>query len=306
MEKNRSLYISKINATMLYIQENLDKELNLDVIAKYANLSSFHFHRIFKIFTGETPIDFTQRLRIQKASQYLKYNRNLSVSEISLNCGFSSLSLFNQVFKRYYKIPPKKYRENKNGFLTKDSFYYNKKGELIDRKYKTEQLSSNIDLSELLFINTNISIKIISDISVIYCLHVGHFHLIKNAYKKLIELLELSYSQLLQEEMELLTLYFDDPTITPINKLRQGACICLDNIQVPQEVNKITLQGGKYVVGHFYISINEFEKAWNTISFWIVENNYQIRDGYDFELYHQYFGENIKDKIDFDIYIPIL
>lgn len=290
---------------MLYIQENLDKELNLDVVAKCANLSPFHFHRIFKTLTEETPIDFIQRQRIQKASQYLKYNRYLSISEISLNCGFSSPSLFNQIFKRYYKITPKEYRETKNGFLTLDGFYYNKQGELINRKHKTQKPLKNIDLSKLIFLDANISVKIIPDIPVIYCLHVGHFHLIENTYKKLTDWVHLNHPQLLQDKLEFLTLYFDDPAITPINKLRQGACICINNIQVSQDINKMIIYGGKYAVGHFNITVNEFEKAWNTISFWIVENDSQIRDGYDFELYHQGFGENIKKSVEFEIYIPI-
>lgn len=290
---------------MLYIQENLDKELNLDIIASQANLSSFHFHRIFKALQGETPIDFIQRLRIQRASQQLWHNRELPIGMIASNCGFSSLSLFNQVFKRYYNTTPTEYRRKKKGFITQNGIYYDKNGVSIDKRAKNRNLPENIDVSELVFLNSDISIKNITDIPVIYRMHTGHFHKIKDSYEQLNIWFEENYPELSKKDLRYITLYFDDPAITPINRLRQGACICVKDVLILENINKMVICGGKYVVGYFQISTNEYEKAWNTISLWIVENNCKLRDGYDFELYRQGFIKTAINNVCFEIYIPI-
>lgn len=65
-EKSKIEYRSRINRVMDYIDIHLDQPLELKSIAEIANFSPFHFHRIFTFLIGETPIDYIQRLRIEK------------------------------------------------------------------------------------------------------------------------------------------------------------------------------------------------------------------------------------------------
>ena len=67
-EKSKIEYRSRINRVMDYIDIHLDQPLELKSIAEIANFSPFHFHRIFTFLIGETPIDYIQRLRIEKAA----------------------------------------------------------------------------------------------------------------------------------------------------------------------------------------------------------------------------------------------
>ena len=52
MQKN--LYVHRINAVIGHVREHLNEDLSLDGLAKVANFSPFHFHRLFKSITGET------------------------------------------------------------------------------------------------------------------------------------------------------------------------------------------------------------------------------------------------------------
>jgi len=61
-------YIKRINNVLLFIDQNLDQELNLEYIAKIGNYSPFHFHRIFKAITNETINEYITRKRIEKNS----------------------------------------------------------------------------------------------------------------------------------------------------------------------------------------------------------------------------------------------
>ena len=71
-EKSKIEYRSRINRVMDYIDIHLDQPLELKSIAEIANFSPFHFHRIFTFLIGETPIDYIQRLRIEKAACRLR------------------------------------------------------------------------------------------------------------------------------------------------------------------------------------------------------------------------------------------
>ena len=101
-ETSRAEYVSRINRVMEYIDNHYYEQINLNMLAEIAHFSPFHFHRVFSMLTGETPIDFFSRIRVEKAAQLLKGARNKSISDIAFYCGFSSMSLFARTFKKYF------------------------------------------------------------------------------------------------------------------------------------------------------------------------------------------------------------
>ena len=50
-----------------HIDRQLDKPLDLESLAEVAHFSPFHFHRVFKGMVGETPVELTRRLRIERS-----------------------------------------------------------------------------------------------------------------------------------------------------------------------------------------------------------------------------------------------
>lgn len=60
-----------------HIQGNLDKKPNLNELARIAYFSPFHFHRIFKAFTGENVVKYIRRLKLERAASDLKYSNKL-------------------------------------------------------------------------------------------------------------------------------------------------------------------------------------------------------------------------------------
>lgn len=81
----------------------------LDDFADYAHSSKSHFIRIFKEKTGYTPIDYYNRLRIQKACELL-HSQTLSISEISNCLGFRDQFHFSKLFKKVIGYSPTFYR----------------------------------------------------------------------------------------------------------------------------------------------------------------------------------------------------
>lgn len=93
---------------ILYMGENLSEEICLADCAHKANLSKYHFCKIFKKYTDVTPIKYLTLLRINKAKELLKRN-DLNITEIASAVGFADINNFIRRFKEITKITPKKY-----------------------------------------------------------------------------------------------------------------------------------------------------------------------------------------------------
>lgn len=105
MQYNKSLY-----ETMHYIDDNLTADISLDCLAERMNLSPYHFHRMFKAFTGEEPMEYVRRRRIISASHDLLADKS-TIIEIALKYRFESQDGFCRAFKKYYGITPGEYRK---------------------------------------------------------------------------------------------------------------------------------------------------------------------------------------------------
>ncbi len=109
-ETSRQEYISRMNRVMNYVDRHIDKALNLDVLAGVANFSPYHFHRIFTFLTGETPGNYVQRMRVEKAARLLQNDKRKSISEIQpasdLPLKVAVQPFISLLFRRYGKRIP--------------------------------------------------------------------------------------------------------------------------------------------------------------------------------------------------------
>lgn len=99
-------YVERVNRAIDYILCNLDQPLQLEVVARVAFFSPFHFHRVFQSLLGETLNHFVKRLRLERALFILSHGRERSLTDIALECGFASSSDFSRSFKQRYGVPP--------------------------------------------------------------------------------------------------------------------------------------------------------------------------------------------------------
>ena len=104
-------YAQRINRVIDHLRENLDRQVKLEELAKVACFSEFHFHRIFSAVSGETLNNFTNRLRLEKAARLLRYS-DQSLTNIALDCGFSSSATFSRAFRQGYDTSPREFRKS--------------------------------------------------------------------------------------------------------------------------------------------------------------------------------------------------
>src|SRR5512133_2556470 len=114
MLDSRSIYKARVDAAIMFITEHLAEDLSLEDIAEAAHFSSFHFHRIFSAMVGETPQQFLNRVRLERAANFLVKNPAHSITQIALSCGFSSSATFARSFKKHFGITANEYRKLEN------------------------------------------------------------------------------------------------------------------------------------------------------------------------------------------------
>src|SRR3712207_6994909 len=86
-------------------------QISLPDISAQANLSPYHFLRVYKLAYGETPHEFLTRLRIERAKALLARGSH-NVSEACFEVGFSSLGSFSTLFRQRVGLTPSEYRRH--------------------------------------------------------------------------------------------------------------------------------------------------------------------------------------------------
>jgi AraC-like DNA-binding protein len=108
MEITTDIY-QRIVSAKIFIDENFDQQLDLNIISRHSCISRFHFHRLFTRIYRKTPHRYLTQKRIDNAKQLLAGNE-LSVSEICNNVGFESIGSFSILFKKEIGFAPQYYR----------------------------------------------------------------------------------------------------------------------------------------------------------------------------------------------------
>lgn len=96
------------------IREQYEEPLSLDYLARSATMSKFHFLRTFRDITGVTPIRFLTAVRIDEAKRLL-FATSMTVAEVSVQVGYSSLGTFTRRFTECVGLTPTAYRRLSRG-----------------------------------------------------------------------------------------------------------------------------------------------------------------------------------------------
>jgi AraC family transcriptional regulator len=101
--------LKQIQTVLKFAAANLDEDVSLRALAARAGLSTFHLHRVFAAAAGETPKQYTLRLRLARAALLLLTDQQ-SVLNVALACGFQSHEAFGRAFRRRLGMSPGAYR----------------------------------------------------------------------------------------------------------------------------------------------------------------------------------------------------
>lgn len=103
-------YIHPINRAIDYIEANLTQEIDLSEVAAVAGYSPFHFGRLFRAMTGETPGGYIRKRRLSEAARQLLASKR-RILDIALDHQFGSQAAFTRAFRAAFGISPGAYRK---------------------------------------------------------------------------------------------------------------------------------------------------------------------------------------------------
>ena len=275
-------YQQRIDKALTYIDAHLNETPELDKLAKIANLSKFHFHRIMKAYLNETLGSYINRIRLETAVKLLRYSAQ-PINEIAYRVGYHTPSAFTKGFKKLFGVSPTYIRKHKNLII----------------EPATQNVKNDFQLVE--------TVKRIKDIQVIFQQSKGKIG--DNTTKANWDTLFATAQkhQIINWESKFYGINWDDPEITSNEKVRYDACISIqNNTKVATEFSSKTILGGKYLCFLYKGDYQNLSLVYNYIfRDWIIKRDYNLREEPIFEQYINNKALTPTEDLLTEIFIPI-
>ena len=228
-KSTEQLYRQRTLRVQMYIQQNLDRDLSLEELAKESHFSEYHFHRIFRAVVGEPLKEYIRRLRLERAASNLKHTDS-PVTHIAFNAGYQTHEAFTRAFKSAFGCSPSDFRSG-NGMS-------------ICRQGDVGTRESNAAKGDSL---VRVEIKNIEKARVAFVRHVGPYDQVGKAWDRLC--MFLGKAGYLGSGSRFVGICYDDPDVTAPEKIRYDACVTVDDSFVPEaDIAVQIIGGGEYAV----------------------------------------------------------
>jgi AraC family transcriptional regulator len=233
-------YHERILRVLVYIQEHLDEVLPLEDLARVARFAPHHFHRIFGAMVGESVKEHIRRLRLERAAHRLQFGR-LPVTAIAFEAGYETHESFTRAFRAMFGTPPSRYRRRqrpRSPAPAPSGVHYLPEGRLT-AFHPVYRGGPPMD----------VRLETLSPMPVAFLRHVGPYEdeALTQTWEKL-----LSWARprgLLGPRTLRIGISYDNPHVTPPDKLRYDACVTTDRPVPPEgEVGVQEIAGGEYAV----------------------------------------------------------
>ena len=259
-----SEYTQRIDRVIDYLRGNLDRPVKLKELAKVACFSEFHFHRIFRAVSGETLNNFTNRLRLEKAARLLRFSTR-SLTDIALDCGFSSSATFSRAFRSGYDTSPSQFR--KTGEI--------KKSKICKEIYTGQEYVLPMSAEEK---RATFPVRLIDlperQVAYIRVTDAFDWDRLLAAFKTMIEWAK---SQNIFSQGTLFGMTVDDPDVTPRRLYRYEVCLASSSpFECRKGMSRLKIPAMRYAATRVSGDIRKVATAWDyLIRSWLITSAYE-------------------------------
>jgi AraC family transcriptional regulator len=268
-----SQYDKRMHAVIEHIDRHLDEDLDLATLAGVANFSAFHFHRIFRTWTGELLGDYLRRRRLEVAALRMRSQLQVPVLQIALGVGFGSAEAFARAFRTRFGCSPTQWRNSKRDQVNPKTSQARKE---LQRKNGASRKKENA-----------MNVKLIDrePVQVAYLRRTGAYGPLIGKFWMETVAPWMATNNLFGRERFGISL--DDPTVTKPERCRYDACVQSPEGEVlagsPQ--HKV-IAGGKYACLPFEGTSAEIGAAWDALlRDWLPQSGLQLDSRPFFEHY---------------------
>jgi AraC family transcriptional regulator len=291
-ESTRQLYTERMLSVLVFIQKNLDEELSLEEYARVAHFSPYHFHRIFRGMVGESLHEHIRRLRLERAATRLKHTKR-TVIKIALEAGYDTHEAFTRTFRTLYGCSPSRYRRDRSvTFATKAGVHYQEHSS--PQKLRLRKGGRPME----------VRIEHVEPMRVAFVRHVGPYDQVGTAWERVCT--QLGKDGLLGPRAKFIGICYDDPEVTPSERIRYDACITVNDAFVAYDDVGVQTIGGEYAVathvGPYTLLGQTYAKL---LGQWLPHSGRELRSEPSLEFYLNAPESTDPEDLITDIYAPL-
>jgi|SRR5215472_13519933 len=249
-------YQKRMIAVLVFIDQHLNEPMTVAELARVANFSPFHFHRVFRAFLGEPLHKYVRRLRLERAALQLRHTED-PITEITFNVGFDTPAAFTRAFRERFGTTPSGFREQNRGRLKAEE--------------ETEM---------------NPEIRTLQEQPVIFVRRSGPYQTAADdAWRTLMK--QAFWRLFFSRSVKTIGIVHDSPEITDESQIRYDACLTVSGAVKPKgEVGTQTIAGGRYAVFLHRGSYDQLSETYDQIfAEWLPQSSCRLRNAPCFEVY---------------------
>ncbi len=289
-------YRERMLRVLLHIQENLDRELPLEELAGVAHFSPYHFHRIFRGMVGESVQAHIRRIRLERAALRLKHGEK-SILALALDAGYDSHEAFTRAFRAVMGQSPSAFRARCRAQPKGPS----PAGVHFGLARLPDGFVPHTNGGETM----EVSIKRLQPLRVAFVRHIGPYSQCGSAWETLCR--RLGSQGRIGPDAKFIGLSYDDPDVTPAERLRYDACVPVSPAVEPEgEVGVQVIEGGEYAMT---LHRGPYERLAETYARlcgqWIPRSGRTVRAAPALELYLNHAENTPPADLATEIYMPL-
>jgi AraC family transcriptional regulator len=281
MTPTEQTYRERILRVQLFIQEHLDEELPLDRLARVAHFSPYHFHRIFRGLVGEGVNEYVRRLRLESAAVALK-SSGRSIIRVALDAGYGTHEAFSRAFRQQFGVSPSQYRAGRKPLSPTET-----------QTMTTETAAREVRLEN------------VPPRRVAFLRHVGPYSTVAPTFQRLMAWA--GRRGLLGPQALMIAIPYDDPGVTPADKVRCDCCVSVGGQVGPDgEVGVQTLEGGEYAVLTHTGPYRQLGESYRWLfGTWLPSSGREARHAPAYEVARNSPEDTPPEQLRTDIYLPL-
>lgn len=273
----REDYLDRIRRVLRFVQEHLDDELSPSILADVAQLSIYHFHRVFSGLVGESLAEHVRRIRLERAAGALR-RTDARVIDIALSAGYDAHEPFTRAFRARFGMPPSAWR---------------KQPEPMTFPQVLCGVHFGADAAVSLFVPVREDSRMI-EVSIekhparilLALAHEGDYQQMGPKFEQLMG--TAGSLGLLGPDSITIGIYYHDPDSTPVDELRSHACVRVppEFDQAPEGFEIVDLPEGDVAIGVHRGPYTELEDSYRWLfGEWLPSSGREPADRPTYEIY---------------------
>lgn len=278
MNNNSNIgYTDRFNRVITHIRVHLDEALNLESLAALAYLSPYHFHRRFRVLTGESVRQHIKRLRLEKAAERVAFTDE-PMASVGRACGYQTPASFAKAFQGRFGVAPTEYKTQWRAGT----------GGTPDRRTLIPRVAE------------------LPDRVALFVRRIGVYDVAaRDAWQTLFKCTaeqRIHVSGALQ-----ISVTYDNPVITRPEQVQYDACVLVPGtIKYTGELGLQRIAGGRYAV---FTHRGPYERLWQSYRAiygdWLLSSGATLRNGANVAEYHNDPRTTPAEQLVTEILVPI-